>query len=732
VGKTRLALHAADAVVTAFADGVSFVPLAAVRDGALVLPAIAEVIGVVQGGGDALADRLTVALRGRELLLVLDNLEQVLDAAPALADLLLRCPSLTILATSRAALRITGEHEFPVRPLALPASSSALMEDLGRVGSVALFVLRAQAVDTEFRLDGANAADVAAICNRLDGLPLAIELAAARVTVLPPRDLQARLTDRFRLLRGGASDQPPRLRSMRDAIDWSHDLLPLEEQILFRRLAVFESGFTLEAAETVCERPELDVLDGLGELIRKSLLLRFSQPDGSIRFAMLETVREYALMCLAAGGDETEVRARHAAYFLDFAEQGESTFGTAEEGAWADRFRDEWPNLRAAMGWAEVHGPPDALPRMTTALYWYWMASRSFSEAIFWLERAAAVSTESNAVPPGIRARVLATLSRFYVGVGDVERVEPALSLLDEARQLAEAAEDAKALALISSAWYTVEVRRGNVEREEELLREALGRWRALGNPGWTVGILATLGSLYAMRGDLSEAEAVGAEAMAVARAHGATIGQQWALNGLALCARLRGDYPGSAALFAESLRFIGDDARLLGSGMILSDLAALLAEAGMAEQAARLFGADDALAEREGAAWYTDQLSDWRERELAPARSKLTPEAFADAYAAGRALTKEQAVAEAIALARVLASGTPPPPPDLAAELGLTPREREVLDLVAQGLANREIAEHLSLSERTIEHHVYRILAKLDLPSRTAAAAWAARNLGL
>jgi predicted ATPase len=324
VGKTRLALASADRVAAEFGDGVRFIPLAAVLDPTLVGSTIAHALGVREAGDRPLADQLALALREAEVLLVLDNLEHLLPAAPLVADLLAACPHLAALATSRERLRLGGEREFPVPPLPLPdRAAPATADRLGGNPAVRLFADRAGAVDPEFALTDANAAAVAGVCRRLDGLPLAIELAAARTKILPPAALLARLERRLPLLVGGNRDAPARLQTMRDAIAWSHDLLSPAEQVLFRRLAVFVGGFTLEAARTVGDPAEdlgLDALEGVASLVDRSLIQREQGLEGEPRFGMLETIREFAFERLVASGEEAVARHAHALHYLALAE----------------------------------------------------------------------------------------------------------------------------------------------------------------------------------------------------------------------------------------------------------------------------------------------------------------------------------------------------------------------------------------------------------------------------
>ncbi|MEA2512311.1 MAG: hypothetical protein QOJ59_1798, partial [Thermomicrobiales bacterium] len=397
VGKTRLALHVAADAADAFADGVAFVSLAPVRDPGLVVQTIAQALGLRDMGSRPLAERLVAFLRERHQLLVLDNFEQLLDAAPLLADLLTACPRLTLLVTSRAKLRLSGEHDYPVLPLALPAASSRpTLADVVFAPAVRLFVLRAQAANPAFALTEANAATVAAICARLDGLPLGIELAAARIDHLPVTAMLARMEPSLPLLTGGPRDQPARLRTMRDAIAWSHDLLPPEDQRLFRRLAVFRGGFTLEAAEAVADRaveqsssrdensksstPRLpgdplgastSVLDGIASLVDASLLRR-EEREEEPRYRMLETVREYGQEQLAASGELETVRRAHALHFLSLAERAATTTWGPGQADWLDRLEPERANLREALGWFDRNEETEHLLRLASALFMFW------------------------------------------------------------------------------------------------------------------------------------------------------------------------------------------------------------------------------------------------------------------------------------------------------------------------------------------------------------------------
>jgi predicted ATPase len=376
-GKTRVALQTTAEVLDAFEDGVVFVELAPIAAPTLVVPTVAQAVGVRDAGNRPAMEALEAYLRDRRLLLLLDNFEQVVAAAPDIARLLAACPGLKVLVTSRAPLHLSGEHEYPVPPLPLPiVGDPGSTAELAANPAVALFVQRAQEVRPDFGLTDENAATVAEVCRRLDGLPLAIELAAARIKLLPPRELLARLERRLPLLTGGPRDAPERQRTLRDAIAWSHDLLDDVEQVLFRRLSVFVGGCSIQAAGGVCVADAdlgFDVLDGVASLLNKSLLRREDGPGGEPRFSMLETVREYALERLEACGETTAIRRRHAEFFLDLAERIEVELWGPDQSALLDRCEAEHDNFRAVLAWTQGAGddPVTAL-RLAAGLAQFW------------------------------------------------------------------------------------------------------------------------------------------------------------------------------------------------------------------------------------------------------------------------------------------------------------------------------------------------------------------------
>ncbi|MDP8924600.1 MAG: tetratricopeptide repeat protein, partial [Chloroflexota bacterium] len=393
VGKTRLAVQAAVEVAEEIGGVAAFVALAAVVDPSLVGPTIARTLGASERPGRSIAATLIEHLRDKDLVLILDNFEQVAPAAPLVGELLGAAPGLRVLVTSRALLRISGEHDYPVQPLALPVGAANsvgenAVDDALRFGAVRLFVERARALKPDFALTDETAPIVVDVCRRLDGLPLAIELAAARVRLLPPRALLARLERRLPFLIAGPADLPARQRTLRGAIAWSYDLLDPEEQSLFRQLTVFAGGIGLDAAEAVCRVivPEVDVLEGLASLLDKSLLRTVEHPDDEPRYAMLDTIREYGLEQLEASGDLDDARRRHAAYYLALTEDAEARLTGPDQARWLDRLDLEHDNLRAALQWCTEHDTGSGL-RLAATLWRFWYVRAYFTEGRDWLAR---------------------------------------------------------------------------------------------------------------------------------------------------------------------------------------------------------------------------------------------------------------------------------------------------------------------------------------------------------
>jgi predicted ATPase/DNA-binding CsgD family transcriptional regulator len=721
VGKTQLALAVARKLSGIFADGAVFVPLAPVSDPALVASAIAQTFDVRDSGARPLLEGLRIALRDQELLLLLDNYEHVLAAAALVVDLLTACPRLKVLVTSRAMLHVTGERALVVPPLGLPDATRSLpIDQLSRYDAVRLFATRAQEAQPDFVLTAANAGAVAQICQSLDGLPLAIELAATRVRVLSPPDMLAQLTNRLPLLTGGRRDAPARLQTMRQAIDWSYDLLSLEEKSLFRHLSVFIGGFSLDTAQAIMA--DRSVLDDLSALVDKSLVQQGEPLDCESRFSMMETIREYGLEQLGANGETDIVRARHAVYFTGLAEQATPTLNTAAETSWFRRLNLELPNLRAAMAWAAEQDADELLLRLTIALWQFWEHHASLAEGYSWLERAVANTARLPAALDGTRAVLLAATARAATWRGEVAR---ATALLDESLALAQATGDARAMAHTVENLAFLAIQTGDHNRAAALADEALTRWRELAVPACTFRAMYLAGYAAGLLGENDRAEARFTECLEAAHAIGDDVALAAALEALGTFVRIRGDLRRAATLCAESLALLSEGMGPLMVANCLKSLGAVAAVTGKAEQAARLFGAAEVIWERQGIDRpQAEQI--WLEKEIAPARVRLSSDTFAAMWAAGRELRHDEAVAEALQVAQELTSEQPL---NSATPSGLSRRELDVLRLLVEGLSDKEIAVALGISRRTASKHVETILSKFDVSSRTAAATYATRH---
>jgi predicted ATPase/DNA-binding CsgD family transcriptional regulator len=731
VGKTRLAIAVAAESRGVYDDRISFVALAAVRDPSLVVPAVAQALGLRETASQSLEVRLAAVLRDREFLLILDNLEHLLAATPLVGDLLNSCLRLTVLATSRERLRLTGEHEFPVSPLALPdPARGTAVEHLAAVPAVQLFVTRARAADPRFALAPNNAAPVAAICARLDGLPLALELAAARVRTFPPTALLPLLAQRLRVLTGGPRDVPSRQRTLRDTIAWSHSLLTPEEQALFRRFSVFGGGCTLEAAEAVVaagDRPEgtrIDVLEGLGVLVDKSLVSQAAQPDGEPRFGMLETVREFELEQLAASGEEDATRRAHARWCLDLAERHwESLFSlTFLESL--DRIAADYDNLRAALSWLEQAGDAERMLRLTGSLGEFWLFCGDRQEGRAWLARAFDLIS-STAIPAAVRARALRAAGVLAQGRGDYEWAYAAASeSLSLWRDLGDREGTALALHLLG----LVALLQADYAQAAAHSAEAEAIFEALGNQWWAAGVRSdVLGPAVWGRGDPAAAAAILEESLAVYRELEDPLNGAVALNYLGFIACDRDDQVAAAARFADALPLW----RQLGTREMLADWLAGVATLAVLhrtpKRAARLFGAADGLRDSLGHAFKLPERA-ILERALAGACAALGDTEFAAAWAAGRTQPIEQSLDEAAEFLSVVAAPAPEPR-GVASNADLTRREKDVLRLLVAGRSDKEIAEALFIGARTVQSLAEKIYAKLGVRNRHEATAVAVRR---
>jgi predicted ATPase/DNA-binding CsgD family transcriptional regulator len=734
-------MRLAEDLIGEFADGSRFVSLAPVGDPELAVSAIAHVLELEEGGERSLVQRLKEHLQDKQLLLVLDNFEHVAQAAPVVTELLTACPHLKVLATSRQALHLSGEQEYPVPPLALP-DMERIPEagDLLKSPAVALFVARAWAVKPDLQLTGESAEAVAGICHRLDGLPLAIELAEQR---LP-------------LLTGGALDLPERQQTLRNTIDWSHDLLDEGERRLFRRLSAFVGGFTLHAVEAVCnaiEDPPADTLDGITSLIDKSLLRQTEHVDGEPRFAMLETIREYALEQLAASGEAKEIQNAHTAYYLALAEEAEPELNSAAQRAWLNRLEAEHPNLQAVLQRALERGDWETALRLGGALWRFWLSQGHLSEGRRWLEEALAGGGSASASVLAKALNGAGTLAHYQ---SDYSR---AAELCGESLQLSRRLEDKQGiasalngLALVARSGGRYAAARGMYEEAREIFRELGDEWgvaHSLHYEGISVwqqgkhaearplleesltlyrelgdrqGIAGVLHLLRVAQDDYATARALCEESLNICREIGDKRGMARGLIGLGEVALGQGDHATARAAYEESVamfRELGDRWFLAVS---LDGLAGVISAEGQPDRATRLLGTAETLFESIGTS-LPPHCRPAHERTLDAIRARLDRENLAAAWAEGRSMTPEQAIA---ALEQ---PGAEPAAPSSPYPAGLTAREVEVLRLVATGLTDAQVAEKLFISLRTVNAHLRSIYAKLGVGSRSAATRYAVEH---
>jgi predicted ATPase len=646
-GKTRLSLQVAAELPDSFDHGVFLVELAPISDPALVPSTIAQVLGLRDLGGRPVLESLKEHLRIRSILLVLDNFEQILPAAPVVADLLATSPGLRVLVTSREPLRLRGEREYAVPPLTLPdAPHRAAPETLSQYAAVALFLERAVAIRSDFTVTRENAPAVAEICTRLDGLPLAIELAAARVRLLTPQAMVGRLGRRLPLLTGGARDLPTRQQTLRGAITWSYDLLNDPERRLFRRLAVFVGGWTLEAAEAVCGVGDSDddVLDGLDLLVSKSLVRQHAGPDSTPRFTMLETIREYGLEQLQLSGELELLSRKHAAHYLDLAEEARTHFDGPDQARWLDRLERDHDNLHAAVRWAIERKDAELGIRLVRNLagFWYFRGYYSGGRAL----REAVLALPAGPELAGLRAQLLQANALLAQQQGDYAA---ARAFVGEALVIARRVGDPVPLThtLITLGFVTRV--QGDYAVARSALEEGLTRARDAVLPGSTAMALHHLGLLaWEADRDGDVAWSLHEQSLALYRGQGNRRGVGVVLWGQARVARARGDAAGAHALVAEALTAHGEVGDTGVVPQMLYVLAALDADAGRLERAVRVAAASATWQESIGSRAWPVILRE-RDAWLGPARPALGDEAFARAWAEGQAMTREQAVAYAL-----------------------------------------------------------------------------------
>jgi predicted ATPase/DNA-binding CsgD family transcriptional regulator len=772
-GKTRLALEVARDLVDTYPDGVWLVELAPLSEAVLVPEAVAEAVGVPERSQEPLTDTLTEVLGGRELLLVVDNCEHLLEATARLADSFLDlCPRLSILATSREALGVDGELRWPVPPLSAPdPERSPTAVELEASESGRLFLARARNRDPAFALTTDSAQAVAKVCSKLEGIPLAIELAAARVGTLSLEQISERLDDALELLTHGGRTAPPRQRTIRGTLDWSHDLLPEAERIVFRRLSVFAGGWALEASEAVVtggsmeEDEELDLLSGL---VEKSLVV--AEPtagSGSVRYRLLDPIRQYALEKLEQSGESEDVKRAHAGYFLALAEETEPQLIGPQEAERFKRLIEELDNFRAALSWTAVHGDAESDLRLAGALGSFWFWEGHGGEGRGWLEGALSQQGPTSALA---RAKALGAASLLASQLSDYARARGAA---EEGLRLSKEAgtEDSRRpffvwnnpTAFFLNRLANVSMEEGDLERARALGEETLALSRQANEVQGIVWSLLTLAIAATLRTDYERAESLYAEGMSLARELDSAYARFLYLQNWGWTALLRDDYERATLLIGEAVElarerrrgFMGLLSRPLdnlgwaallggdlgraraqfGENLMLSEergdkrtllmslegLACVAGAEGEAIRAARLFGAAEALME---AIRYrlVPQERAVLEPYRASIRSRLGEAAWEEAH--GRAMRLDEAIEYARSVETPFTttlSSTAEQHPG-----GLTSREVEVLGLVAEGLTNAQVAKELFLSSRTVETHLTSIYHKLGVSSRAAATRFA------
>lgn len=649
-GKTRLALAVAAESRPAFPDGVFFVPLEPITDPALLAPTIARTLGVQDVIGERIEARLAEFLAPRRLLLVLDNFEQVLEGGAMVAELLRAAPELRIVATSRAVLHVYGEQEYPVPPLAVPDPAHLPpLDALTQYEAVALFVARAMAARPGFAVTNANAPAVAQITARLDGLPLAIELAAARVKLLTPESMLPRLEGRLALLGGGGSrDLPARQQTLRGAIAWSFDLLDEPGRCLFARLSAFVGGFELEASEAVCGpstqgRGPLDVFGGLSELVDQSLV-RQVEEHGHVRFGLLETIREFAAERLAENGEAAEIRRRHAAHYTSLAERAAPNLVGDERSTWLDQLEHEHDNLRAAIGWAIETGDAATACRLVAALWRFWQSRAFLREGAM---RAADVLAmpAAEGVHPAIRMRALEAGGGIAYWMGEMELSK---DYYERSLALARETGDRRSIAdQLYNLSFTLIMPRTHLSEGLKVIQEATGIYRDLGDGAGLVNALWGLGNVHYFSEDWEKAAEIHEEAFALARASSNAFMAGWSLHMLGSAEVKLGRLGSAYGHLRDALLAMVADRETTGIVLSLDDFAELTSATGDVSRSLRLWGAARRLQEETGTglAGFANQLMSRFELPT----GGLSPAEVDALQAEGRALSTDEAVALAL-----------------------------------------------------------------------------------
>ena len=726
IGKTRLAVACAMAYAERSGCAAAFADLAPVREPALVMVELAQAVGVEPRRGTDLIGQLAAALGNEERLVVLDNCEHLLPAAPDVGRVLAACPRLRVLATSRERLRLSAEQEFPVPPLAMPAPADvADLSCLAANPSVALLLDRARRTNPGFDLTAANALLLASACVQLEGLPLAIELAAARLKVLTPGELVFRLGSRMEVLAGSTRDVPVRQRALRSAIAWSYDLLDSGERALFRRLSVFAGGWTLADAGSVCAANGDDALAMVESLLDKSLIRRLPGDEQTAEFSMLESLREYAAEQLASHAEAEETQARHAEHYAGLAAQFEASLGLPEERTWVLRVGRHHADLRAALDYCLSAGRDEWALWLATALGWYHYtrgdlgAGQPLVDAVLALTSSQSdPAPMSDAATAGGQAGVLIVAGILAWATGDTGRAQ---DLLLSALERSEERSDARRAAIACAFLGHVARAGGDWDTSADWHRRAETGFREGGNTQGVAWARHDLGLLARDHGDLGTAAELLAASLRDFRQLDYPWAVAWSAWGLGTTLSAQGLLEEACPLLAEALRIYTGVNDPRGVAQCLEAFGYVASERAHYETAARLIGAAAALRERVAARRSDAEQARSSALERVLARA-LGPQDADTLIHAGQTMPAHEAVDLAIAVA----SGAAPGDPDRSHQVPLTRRERQVAALVASGRTNRQIGRVLGISEKTAEVHLHHVMSKLDARSRAEVAAWA------
>ncbi|MFC4605933.1 ATP-binding protein [Rhodococcus kronopolitis] len=718
VGKTRLALRVATEAQRAFEDGVWLVELGEQRDPELVPDIVAAALGIRENSVLSPLQLITDLVGEQKVLLVLDNCEHLVDAVAKLAETLLRtCPELRILATSREPLLIGGETTLRVQPMTAPdPDRTGSAAGLAQYEAVTLFVERATAAVPGFELTEDNQATIARICHKLDGLPLPLELAAARLRAMSADQILDRLNDRYRLLTAGSRGAPSRQQTLRMCIDWSHDLCTETERRLWRRLAVFTHGFELDGAEGVAAgdlTPD-DLLDLVASLVDKSILIR-EEPDGVVRYRLLETIREYGLERLADAGEKDDLRRRHRDWYAGLTARAEAEWIGPAQPEWITRLDREQANLRDALEYCIAEpGEAEAGLRITNAVYLFWLSRGLLGEGRRWLDR----TLEAQGGAPTLdRVKALCAAAVLAGNQGDIVT---GTEMVDRAREAAAALDSPEADTLVEHAAGHLAIYNGDPERAVRFLDGILETVRGEEDRLRHVSTLLGIAMAAALLGDTARATEAAEEVLAITELHQESVYRSYALYTLGL-ALWQQDPSQARPLLEQGLRLSGVVDDLLGAAVCVETIAWIAADAHQFQPATVLLGGAQVLWQAAGnPGVMIPELRDFHDECEQRARGALGQRAFEAALRQGAGLTLDEIVAFAV--------GDEPPPAEAttrhpAAEL--TPREQEVADLVARGLTNRAIADQLVISQRTVQGHVEHVLSKLGFTSRAQIAAW-------